>query len=60
MGQPNIAADGRAAADGDAAKDRRAHVDDDVVLDNRMAGVILDQDALIIDEAKRFAPSVTA
>jgi hypothetical protein len=47
--QPDVAADRRAAADGDAAEDGRPGVDHHVVLDDRMAWRALLQGSVGID-----------
>ena len=46
--EPYIAANGRAAADGDPAKDRSAGIDHDVVFDDGMPGIVFDQGAVLI------------
>ena len=48
MSQPDVAADGRAAADGDTAKDRRARINDDIVLNDRMPGIAFNEDAVLV------------
>src|SRR5579883_2905530 len=54
MREPHVAADARAATDGDSTENRRASVDDDVVLDDRMASDPLDGvPALVRHEALR-------
>src|SRR3569833_2854808 len=48
VGQPDVAADRRSPSDCDATEDRRAGIDDDVIFDDRMAGIALDQRAVLI------------
>jgi len=49
VGQPHIAGDDRALADGDPAQNGRAGIDHHVVLDDRMARVVLHQGAVLVD-----------
>lgn len=57
MGQPDVSANGRTTANGDAAKDWRARIYDSVVLDDGVSGNALDQSASLVHRESLGAES---